>query len=125
YNPQLADHRADLYSLGCVFYFLLTGHPPFPGGTTEDKVRRHQFEAPLPINQARPDVPPALAELVAGLLEKDPNQRIATAATVAARLDFLAAGATAGNDDGEFVSFELPAEIGRAACRERVDVDVD
>lgn len=106
YDPQYADHRADLYSLGCVFYFLLTGRPPFPGGTTAEKVRRHQFEAPLPLLHLRPDVPPIVADLVHRLLAKDPNQRFATAAGVASRLDGLAAGSTA--SDGEQINFELP-----------------
>src|SRR5439155_8480233 len=75
HDPRLADHRADLYALGCVFYFLLTGRPPFPGGTAQEKVRRHQFEPPVPVGRLRPDVPPAVAEIVHRLLAKDPNAR--------------------------------------------------
>lgn len=107
-NPQAADHRADLYSLGCVFYFLLAGAVPFPGGTAAEKVRRHQSAAPVPVEQARPDVPPAVAEIVARLLAKNPNQRFQSAAGLAARLDGLAAGAVV-DDTGGVVSFELPA----------------
>ncbi|HXD86079.1 MAG TPA: serine/threonine-protein kinase [Urbifossiella sp.] len=107
YNPHAADHRADLYSLGCVFYFLLCGKPPFPGGTTADKVRRHQLEQPTPIEKLRADLPPPVAEIVNRLLAKDPNQRIATAAGVAARLDGLAASAVVREDGGQ-VNFELP-----------------
>src|SRR5262249_23725951 len=43
------DIRGDLYSLGCTFYFLLTGSVPFPGGTTLEKLIRHSTEAPRPI----------------------------------------------------------------------------
>lgn len=107
-HPQAVDHRADLYSLGCVFYFLLTGQPPFPGGNTEEKIHRHRFEPPAPIEYTRADVPQPVAEIVMRLLMKDPNQRIATAAGVAARLDGLAAAAVA-QDDGEMINFELPA----------------
>ena len=109
YNPHTADHRADLYSLGCVFYFLLTGRPPFPGGTRDDKVLRHQFESPIPVERLRPDVPPLVAEIIARLMAKDPNARYHSAAAVAARLDGLAAGAVAAEDDGTLVSFDLPA----------------
>jgi serine/threonine-protein kinase len=108
HNPHSADHRADLYSLGCVFHFLLTGRPPFPDGTPQEKVLRHQFEAPTPVGRLRPDVPQTVAEIVGRLLAKDPNGRFQSAAAVAARLDGLAAGAVAG-DDGVVVSFELPA----------------
>ena len=108
YNPQFADHRADLYSLGCVFYFLLAGRPPFPGGTTVEKVRRHQFEVPMPIERVRPDLPPAVAELVARLLEKDPKRRYSTASEMASRLDGLSAGSTAANEEGDRINFELP-----------------
>ncbi len=108
-TPHLADHRADLYSLGCVFYFLLTGRPPFPGGTVETKVRRHQLEAPVAIERLRPDIPPTVAEIVHRLLAKDPNSRLQTAAGLAARLDGLAAGAVVVDDDGTVVSFDLPA----------------
>ncbi|MDB5311635.1 MAG: prkC 39 [Gemmataceae bacterium] len=108
HNPHLSDHRADLYSLGCVFYFLLTGRPPFPGGTAETKIRRHQFEAPVPVDRVRADVPPAVAEIVARLLAKDPNSRFQSASGLAARLDGMAAQAVALDED-ELVSFELPA----------------
>ena len=102
YNPHTADHRADLYSLGCVFYFLLAGRPPFAGSSIPETVRRHQFEAPLPIERVRPDVHPVVAEIIGRLLAKDPNQRIATAAEVASRLEGLA-------DSGDAVTFDLPA----------------
>ena len=109
HDPRTADHRADLYALGGVFYFLLTGRPPFPDGDAADKVRRHLLEQPVPVNRRRPDVPPAVAEIVHRLLAKDPNARYQSAAAVASRLDVLAAAAVAADDPAGLVSFDLPA----------------
>ena len=100
-NPRTADHRADLYSLGAVMYFLLTGKPPFPGGTIEQKVRRHQYEQPGRIERIRPDVPPPVAALVHQLLAKNPDARPASAAEVVERLEGLATA-------GGMVCFDLP-----------------
>ena len=59
-NPHGADIRADLYSLGCTFYFLLTGQVPFPGGTLVQKLDRQRQETPAPsVDQLRSEVPPA------------------------------------------------------------------
>jgi hypothetical protein len=70
-----ADIRSDLYSLGCTFYFLLTGRVPFAGGTWSEKLLRHQFNLPLPVSDVRPDVPPAIEAIVHRLLAKEPAQR--------------------------------------------------
>ena len=107
-GPHSGDHRADLYALGCVFYFLLTGRPPFAGGAAEVKARRHQTEAPVAVDQVRADVPPAVVAVVGRLLAKDPNARFQTAASLAARLDHWAAAAVV-SDDGGGVDFDLPA----------------
>ena len=47
-DSHKADIRSDLYSLGCTFYYLLTGQVPFPGGTAAEKMIKHQFEEPTP-----------------------------------------------------------------------------
>src|SRR5262249_4228321 len=49
------DIRSDLYSLGCTFYFLLTGRPPFPGGTVGEKLVKHQLDEPPPVEQLNPE----------------------------------------------------------------------
>jgi len=103
------DHRADLYSLGCVFYFLLTGRPPFPGGCAGAKAKRHRTEFPEAIEQLRPDVPPGVVEVVRRLMAKEPNARFQSAAALAARLDALAGGAVALDEDGGYVAFDVPA----------------
>ncbi len=100
HNPALTDTRSDLYSLGAVLYFLLTGQPPFPGGTAEEKVHRHMWEEPARLDLLRPDVPPMLVALVHQLLAKHPAHRPASAAEVAHRLNAFVTG--------EAVCFDLP-----------------
>jgi serine/threonine protein kinase len=89
-NSSLVDHRADLYSLGGAFYFLLTGQPPFADGSPIEKIIKHQTLPPPPLQAVRPDVPDDLARLVAKLLAKDPDDRVGSAAEVAAALEPLA-----------------------------------
>src|SRR5205807_1969728 len=63
-DAHTADIRADLYSLGCTLYFLLTGRAPFAGGTAAEKMYRHQFEEPAPLEQLRPEAAEALGPVV-------------------------------------------------------------
>ena len=85
-NLHAADGRSDLYSLGCTFYYLLTGTPPFPGGTTMEKLVRHSTEPPTPITSLRNDIPPEVAAIIHKLLAKKPEDRFQNAAEVAAAL---------------------------------------
>jgi serine/threonine protein kinase len=77
---HLVDIRSDLYSLGCTFYFLLTGQVPFPGGTPVEKLLRHNNEEVVPVEQMRPDLPQVVADIVHCLLAKDPAHRYQTPA---------------------------------------------
>jgi serine/threonine protein kinase len=68
------DPRADLYALGATLYHLLAGRPPFQP-TTLEELYATVDTAPPPLASLRPDVPPAVATLVHGLLAKDPFER--------------------------------------------------
>ncbi len=79
-DSRSADIRADLYSLGCTFYYLLAGRVPFAGGTIMEKLFRHQTERPRSLLEFRPDVPPPVAAVVHRLLAKRPAERFQTPA---------------------------------------------
>jgi serine/threonine-protein kinase len=86
-NSHAVDIRADLYSLGCTLYFLLSGRGPFVGGTPAERLLRHHLEVPPPLEQLRPGLPPAVAAVVGRLMAKQPADRYQTPAEAARALD--------------------------------------
>ena len=56
-DSHRVDARANIYGLGCSLYFLLTGHPPFVGGTLAQRLMMHQKQPPPSILLDRPDAP--------------------------------------------------------------------
>lgn len=79
----------DIFSLGCVLYECLSGVPPFLGAHVAAVLVRILFEAPAPITDRRPGVPPALVSLLADMMNKDTDQRIANAEVLLSRLSDL------------------------------------
>jgi eukaryotic-like serine/threonine-protein kinase len=80
------DHRADLYSSGCVLYECLTGQPPLTGDTAYQLIARLLEDVPVPVRTVNPDVPLALEKLIAELLAKQPALRPQTAVILHDRL---------------------------------------
>ncbi|NUP46749.1 MAG: serine/threonine protein kinase [Catenulispora sp.] len=80
------DHRTDLYSVGCLLYFLLTGRPPFEAESFMGVAYKHVNADPEPPSRYRRGLPPALDALVLDLLAKEPGSRPADAAAVRRRL---------------------------------------
>ncbi len=74
------DHRADIYALGVLGYEILVGQPPFTGPTAQAVVAAHLTQAPSPLAQLRPSVPPRIAAAVMRCLEKRPADRWQSAA---------------------------------------------
>jgi serine/threonine-protein kinase len=69
------DARSDLYSLGIVFYEILTGRRPFAGDTPFATLRKHVSEPPTPPSLITPNVPGAVEAIVLRLMAKDPDDR--------------------------------------------------
>ncbi|MCA9028306.1 MAG: serine/threonine protein kinase [Planctomycetaceae bacterium] len=85
-DSHAVDERADIYSLGCTLYFALTGQPPFTDGTLVQRLLAHQTKAPPPVQRLREGVPDSLAEILAKMMQKQPEDRFQTAAGVAEKL---------------------------------------
>lgn len=80
------DARADIYSLGCTLYFLLTGHPPFAEGTLPQRLMAHQKQQPPSIYNDRPDAPADLVEICMKMMAKQPDRRYQSAREAAQAL---------------------------------------
>ena len=85
-DAKQADIRADVYSLGCTLYHLLSGQVPFPAETTREKIRCHVEQTAIPLTDLRPEVPAKLSQVVARMMAKDPADRYQTPAEVALAL---------------------------------------
>jgi eukaryotic-like serine/threonine-protein kinase len=89
-DPRDADFRSDLYSLGCTFYFMLTGSPPYPGGTMLQKLLAHGSD-PLPdIRKRRPEVSDYLSSVLKRMLAKQPADRYQDSESLVADLKRVA-----------------------------------
>lgn len=86
-NPHDVTKVTDIYSLGCTLYYAITGKVPFPGGTAASKARRIMDEPPLHPRQFSPEISEEFVEVIADMMEKDPDRRIQSAADAASRLE--------------------------------------
>ncbi len=84
-----ADIRADLFSLGCTMFHMLTGQLPFPGDNIMEKLMARATFVPPLVSSLRPEVSPELDGIVATLMRLDPNERIQTPLDLVVRLAAL------------------------------------
>ena len=101
------DERTDIFSLGAVFYEMLTARHPFAGGPGAFMLDRIMNSAPVPVNEVNVEVPAALSSVVTKMLARDPAQRYASCRDVSAALELAHAG------------IAPPAETESAATRRR------
>ena len=87
-NPVI-DGRSDVYSLACVLYEMLVGHPPFHGTTPQEILGRHALDPVPPVRSGRPGVPEAVDLVLQEALSKSPADRLGSASDFAAILDDL------------------------------------
>ena len=85
-DTRTADQRADIYSLGCTLYFLLTSRPPFPGGSLTEKLLAHQQKEPPALDRLCTGAPRGLAQVLRKAMAKQPHDRYQTPAEFAAAL---------------------------------------
>ena len=99
-DSHTVDARADIYSLGCTLYFLLTERPPFSEGTLAQRIAKHQTSQPEDLRKYRPNCPAELVGMCVKMMRKDPHDRYQTAAEVAEELEtwLKRRGFAAGNE---------------------------
>jgi serine/threonine protein kinase len=78
-DPHAADHRCDLFSLGCTLFKLLTNGLPWSGATLPDLLKARMNEPPTRVGQLREEVPPRLEQIIHTMLARDPSQRYSSA----------------------------------------------
>jgi serine/threonine-protein kinase len=109
-NSKTVDARADIYSLGCTWYFLMTGRSPFRGDNIAQRLARHQT-APVPdVRDIRQDCPEAIAILLTRMMAKKPAERPSSAADLLYQLQRLGASRGDANSPHE----QLAAMVSRS-----------
>ncbi len=81
-DSSSADIRSDIYSLGCTWYHLLAGRPPFPEGELGDRIAQHAEVEPPDIRKFNPNITLAMTKVLQRMMAKDPTYRYQTPAEI-------------------------------------------
>lgn len=110
-NSHRVDIRADLYSLGCTFYELLSGRVPFRRGSPMEKLARHRWEEPRALEKLRPEIPAPVVAVIRRLMAKKPEDRFQTPADLASTLEQLGGSGSHSGVSGPFAAAAAPAAL--------------
>jgi eukaryotic-like serine/threonine-protein kinase len=116
------DHRADIFSLGCVLYECLTGRPPFVGDTAMAVLAKICLESPRRPGKLASDLPPIFESMVMAMLEKDPRDRASDTAILAREFAsyeerLRAAGARLADEEKARARLRTPSSLTAAEQR--------
>jgi serine/threonine protein kinase len=117
-SSHAPDKLTDIYALGCTFYQLLSGRPPYPGGTVKEKLSRHSSERIQPLETM--GVPQPLAQMVAYLMAKDSSVRYQDASAVAEQLGQFAAAAPPVNPAPMLAAYDVQLVSRRPAIQKKI-----
>ncbi|MGW4247236.1 serine/threonine-protein kinase [Nocardia sp. NPDC004722] len=115
FGEDPADHRADIYSLGCTFYEILTGSRPFPRSDHAAVISAHLTAPPPRPTELFPDLPPALDDVIATALAKHPAARYPDCAALAEAANLaLTGGRSARGDSRRDIHADITIRADRA-----------
>lgn len=112
-DSKVADHRADIYSLGCTMYHLLTGQPIYEADSLIGKIIAHREEAIPSLRDARGDIPPRLDEIFQRMVAKDPGDRYQSMQDVVEELEAIKANPEKPSPAPAVIAKPTPAPIAR------------
>ncbi|MBN1422581.1 MAG: SUMF1/EgtB/PvdO family nonheme iron enzyme, partial [Planctomycetes bacterium] len=119
-SATYADHRSDIYSFGATLYHALTGRVPFDAESAFMILEKHLHDPLPPIEEVRPEAPPALRAIIARMLEKEPGARYQEPDGLLAAVE--AAARDLGRDPEAVVPLPLPGGAPPAPGGETVDL---
>ncbi len=112
-DSHAVDIRADIYSLGATFYYMLAGKPPFPDGSAAQKLVWHQMKEPTSLKIIRPEVSDDIVAIIEHMMKKLPDERYSSPAEVAEALAPLTATPIPPPPDHEMPTHSLAASTGQ------------